>query len=372
VLGPTITREGLRDLDGQLELRGVIWTAPDRTERRADFGYSGRLEFRFGESRRLTVGAQAARLAQPIEPHPLSSSEVGWAAFLVQRDYRDYYQAQGFGGYASYAAGRGFSLHASLRRDYEQSVPAADPVSVFRNESWRPNTLVDDGHYLALRFGFDYGWLVRGWWERNRSTDAAPIALPGEVREPIPPGRYSSSRVWLDARRYDRWNPSVRTSARVLAGGWVGGDPLPIQRRLSLGGPDLFPGYGFRSQSCAPAAFTEPARPALCDRMIALQLEIRTRARIGLPISATAPYLIGLQRLLGIRDPDVVVFGDAGKAWVTGEGPGRIPNNRIPVLREWQYDFGLGLDFGGLGFYLAQPLTKGLPLTFTARLQQRF
>jgi len=105
--------------------------------------------------------------------------------------------------------------------------------------------------------------------------------LPGEVREPIPPGRYSSSRVWLDVRRYDRWNPSVRTSARVLAGGWVGGDPLPIQRRLSLGGPDLFPGYGFRSQSCAPAAFSEPARaPGLHPGRIAERLH-RLMAALG-------------------------------------------------------------------------------------------
>ncbi|MGQ0704432.1 MAG: hypothetical protein ACT4PM_15060 [Gemmatimonadales bacterium] len=383
VLGPTITREGLPNLDARLDFRGIIWTAPDRTDRRADFGYRGRLEFRFGEDRRLTVGAQASRRIVPIEPEPLSGNEAGWAAFLLQRDYRDYYQARGFGGSVSYAATRWLTLQGSLRRDHEASVPAADPVSVFRNEAWRPNPLIDDGHYLTVRLGLELdtrndslnagaGWRIQGYWERSRSTDASPLALPVEVRDPIAPGPYSSSRVRIDVRRYDRLNPSVRTSARVLAAGWVSGNPLPVQRRMSLGGPDLLPGYQFRRQSCVPATFTEAAAPALCDRLLAVQLEVRSRARLGLPIPTSNPYLSAVQRLLAIQDPDVVVFGDAGKAWVTGDGPGRVPNNRIPVLREWDYDVGLGLDFGGLAFYVAQPLSKGLPLTFTVRLQQRY
>ena len=80
----------------------------------------------------------------------------------------------------------------------------------------------------------------------------------------------------------------------------------------------------------------------------------------------------GLQRLFAIREPDLVFFGDAGKAWITGEGPGRVPNDRIPELREWQSDLGVGIDAGGLGFYLAQPLNQGFPLRFTLRLQSRF
>jgi len=42
------------------------------------------------------------------------------------------------------------------------------------------------------------------------------------------------------------------------------------------------------------------------------------------------------------------------------------------VLREWEYDAGVGVDAGGLGFYLALPLNMGRPITFTMRLQRRF
>jgi hypothetical protein len=383
VFGPSVVREGLPNLDARLDLRGIGWTAPDRTDRRADYGYSGRLQLRFGNTRRLTLQGQVYRVISPTEEQPLSATEAGWGAFLFQRDYRDYYQSQGVSGFASYRLGHGLTLNSSLRRDLEKSVAAGDPISVFRNDSWRPNPLADDGHYLSLRLGFDFdtrnereapasGWLVRGFWERSRSDDAAPLSLPPEVRDPIAPGRYAFSRFWLDARRYARFNPSIRTSARVLAGGWLSGDPLPVQRRLSLGGPDILPGYPFRSQNCAPLALADPARPALCDRMIAVQLEVRTRTRVGLPIPSPDPYLTGLQRLFAIREPDIIIFGDAGKAWITGEGPGRVPNNRIPVLREWEYDVGFGVDAGGLGFYLSQPLNGGRPLTFTMRLQRRF
>jgi hypothetical protein len=382
VLGPTFSREGLRDLDAKLDLRGIVWTAPDRTNRRADFGYAARAELRFGTKRQFVLAASANRRILPIEPQPLSPGEVGLAAVLLQRDYRDYYQAQGFGGEARYDFGR-LALHGSLRRDSERSVPATDPFSVVRDEGWRPNPLIDDGHFLTVRLGVDFdtrnqaenpahGWLVQAWWERTRSSDASPLTLPPEVRQPVPPGVYASERVWLDVRRYERLNPDVRIGGRLLAAGWVNGDPLPVQRRFSLGGPDLLPGYPFRSQSCLPASFPDPAGPALCDRMIAAQLEVRTRARIGLTAPARHPWLAAGQRLFSIRDPDIVIMGNAGKAWVTGEGPGRVPNHRIPEFREWQKDIGIGLDFGGIGIYAAQPLTRGFPLLLSARLQKRF
>jgi hypothetical protein len=42
------------------------------------------------------------------------------------------------------------------------------------------------------------------------------------------------------------------------------------------------------------------------------------------------------------------------------------------VFREWKKDIGFGFDAGGIGLYVAQPLTDGLPLTLTLRLQRRF
>lgn len=381
--GLRVTREGLRDVEARLDLSGIVWTAPDQTDRRANFGYSGRLQFGFGQQRRLRVGGHAYRLVLPIEEQPLSRNEAGWSAFLLQRDYRDFYQVHGISGHASYFLGSGLTVSTSLRRDEERSVPADDPISLLRNTEWRPNPLVDDGHYTTWRVGFDLdtrndpaiptsGWQVRTYWEQTRSNDAAPVSLPSEVRDPIAPGRYASSRIMFDVRRYARINPSVRAAVRVLGAGWISGDPLPVQRRISLGGPDILPGYGFRSFNCVPASLVDPSQPALCDRMLAGQIELRSRTHIGLPFATSDPYVTALQRLLGIREPDIVVFGDLGKSWITGEGPGRVPNDRIPLFREWAGDVGFGFDAGGIGLYLAQPLTEGRPLLFSVRLQRRF
>lgn len=383
VFGPTIAREGLPDVDGRLDLRGVVWTAPDRTDRRGDFGYLSRLEFRFGEARRLTVGGRLYRLVSPTEELPLSRSESGWASFLIQRDYRDYYQASGIGGYASFALTRSLQLEGSIDHADDRSIPANDPVSLFRNQSWRPNSLIDDGHFTTWRAGVSLdtrndvaqptaGWLLHARFEHGQSGDAAPLTLPPDVRDPIAPGRYAFSHVWFDIRRFARFDPTIRTSLRVVGGGWVSGDPLPVQRRLSLGGPDILPGYSFRALNCVPPGFTDPADPALCDRMLAAQLEVRARSGIALPLRTNDPYLTGLQRLLGLTEPDLVVFGDAGNAWLAGDGPGRVQSSRIPNLGEWKYDVGLGLDAGGVGVYVAQPLTDGLPIRLVFRLQRRF
>lgn len=383
VFGPTIAREGLPDVDGRLDLRGVVWTAPDRTDRRGDFGYLSRLEFRFGEARRLTVGGRLYRLVSPTEENPLSRSESGWASFLVQRDYRDYYQATGLGGYASFALTPSLRLEASIDRADERSIPANDPVSLLRNQSWRPNSLIDDGHFTSLRAGISLdtrndvaqptaGWLLHARVEHGKSDDAAPLTLPPDVRDPVGPGTYAFSHIWFDIRRYARFDPTIRTSLRFVGGGWVSGDPLPVQRRLSLGGPDILPGYSFRALSCVPPGFNDPANPALCDRLLAAQLEVRARSGIALPIRTNDPYLTGLQRLLGLNEPDLVVFGDAGNAWLAGDGPGRVKSSRIPNLGEWKYDIGLGLDAGGVGVYVAKPLTDDLPLRLVLRLQRRF
>jgi len=99
-----------------------------------------------------------------------------------------------------------------------------------------------------------------------------------------------------------------------------------------------------------------PAHVHIAPRVLAFDIETDAKA----------------QRLLAIREPDVVIFADAGKSWITGDGPGRIPNDRIPVLREWASDIGFGFDAGGIGLYISQPLTGGRPLTLTARLQRRF
>jgi hypothetical protein len=194
------------------------------------------------------------------------------------------------------------------------------------------------------------------------------------VIRPSPPtgGGYNTDRLSLDIRRYSRLTAALRVNGRVRADGWLAGGRLPVQRRVSLGGPDLLPGFGFRAYTCAPRGFNDPAMPALCDRMIATQLEVRTRLGLNLGYQMQDREGNRRGRFIGIEEADLVFFSDAGKAWLAGRGPGQVPPDRLPVLREWALDLGFGLDAGGIGAYLAKSISTGESVKFLVRLQRRF
>jgi hypothetical protein len=370
----------------RLDLRGILRTAGESTELRSDFGYVVRADLRFGSAPEFGVGGRLYSQVEAIEDQPLSATESGWSAFLLQRDYRDYYEREGVAGMAFVQATRALRVELSLSRDAERSVRAIDPWSLLRNsDRWRRNPLIDDGHYFTTGVQVDFdtrndrdrpstGWMIRGRFEHSTSDDIAPVALPLEVRPGLPTGGgYRTDRVSLDVRRYSRLTPGLRVNARIRADGWVAGSRLPVQRRLSLGGPDLLPGFDFRSTTCAPRGFSDPSNPALCDRMIATQVEVRTR--LGLNLGYRMPDREGTRpgRFIGIEEADLVFFSDAGKAWLAGSGPGQVPVNRIPVLNEWALDVGLGLDAGEIGAYLAKSVSQGgEPVKFVVRLQRRF
>jgi hypothetical protein len=385
VFGPQLEWRFNNQLTGRLDIRGILRTASDDDQLREDFGYFARAELRIAGPRGMGLGTRAYSVVNAIEDQPLSRDEVGWSAFLFQRDQRDYFLQKGITGYFYAYPARQLRFEASLRYDKEESVRANDPWSLFRNsDRWRPNPLIDDGHYttaaliLELDTRNDRDVPTSGWWirtlvERSWSNDVAPVALPVAVRAAIPTaGDYSFNRVTFDLRRYNRIAANLQMGSRIFASGYAGGDPLPIQRRVSLGGSDLLPGYDFRAFACAPDGFNDPAVPALCDRMMVAQIDFRTRLDLGLGYRWRDETRREVDRFIGIDQADLVVFLDAGKGWLSGDGPGRVQDDRVPSLNEWKADVGVGLDAGGLGIYLARALTDGQPVRVGFRLQRRF
>ncbi len=367
----------------RVDLQGILRTAGNADDR-SDFGYVAGVDYRVQGKPEFGVSGRLYSQVEPIEDQPLSASEAGWSAFLLQRDYRDYLEREGVGGTAYVQPHRAWRFEFGMSRDAERSVRATDPWSLLRNsDRWRRNSLIDDGHYFitSLQLAFDTrndqdrpttGWIIRARFEHSTSDDIAPVALPAVVR-PNPPtgGGYATDRISLDVRRYARLTPGLQMNARLRADGWIAGDRLPIQRRVSLGGPDILPGFGFRAFTCAPRGFSDPANPALCDRTLATQVEFRTR--LGLNLGYRLPDREGSRgRLIGIEEADLVIFGDAGKAWLAGSGPGQVPVDRLPVLKEWEFDVGVGIDADGIGAYLAKSLSEEEPVKFVVRLQRRF
>jgi hypothetical protein len=383
-VGPSFTVQTGEAGEFRLDARAIFRTENDQTDQLPPYAFLVRLEWEGRAGWRPGAGLRWHSTVEPIEEQPLSRAEVGWSTLLFGRDYRDYLEVLGVEASTWLHPFRPLRLGASLRVEDQQTVPASDPFTLFRQpDPWRANPLIDDGTYTSVRLDARYdsrnnqptptrGWLASAWIEHTAGDDVAPITLPSEVREPLPTQSYGFARVGFDLRKYLRVNQSLRANLRVLGGGWIGGDPLPVQRRVSLGGSDLLPGHPFRHQRCAPASYTDPSLAALCDRFLAVQTEVRFRFPLALRDLYGSRELLILDRLFGGEQADLVVLGDMGKAWLTGDGPGKVPNNRVPVLREWEYDVGLGLDLDGLAVYVAKSLSTGESPRITFRLQRRF
>ncbi|HYC31746.1 MAG TPA: hypothetical protein VEB59_05615 [Gemmatimonadales bacterium] len=381
VFGPTFELRPTPRSALKLDLRGVLRTAGEGSRLSSDFGYNGRLEYRSGD---FGVAGRFYSELDATEDQPLSDGESGWSAFLLQRDYHDYFERRGIGASLWMQPSRPLRVELSIRRDHESSVRATDPWSLFRNrEQWRRNPLVDDGHFVTAGLELDYdtrnerdapstGWLVRARVEHSHSGDVTPVVLPATVRPALPLDDYEFQQILLDVRRYSRLTPELRVNTRLRAVGWLGGDRLPVQHRVSLGGTDLLPGYDFRAFACAPTGFVDRAFPALCDRSITAQVEFRTRVGLNLGYRIPDRDGSGTGRFIGIEEADLVFLGDAGKAWLAGEGPEQVPAGRIPSLDEWKFDLGVGLDAGAIGAYLAKGLSEGESVKLVVRLQRRF
>jgi hypothetical protein len=369
---------------------GVFRTARSISGECCDLGYNARVELRAGGRRFVTLSARAFDLVTPVEDWGLRNNEVGWEAFLVRRDYRDYYRDNGVAARLSWQVEAPLGLSLEIRREYQATLSARDPWTLTRTgRAWRPNPPIDNGHYTTItpaltldsrndRDNPTSGWYLRGAVDVSSSHDVRPQAgVPPAVRAAIPTvGGYTFSRGFFDLRRYNRISAQGRLNFRLVLAGWLGGDPLPLQKRLSIGGPEPLPGYDFRQSTCN-GAITDSAfadtKVAACDRVIAIQAEYRghvsLRSRYD-PETGQGEGLGYVTRFL--RGPDFVVFGDAGQGWLVGTGPGRVSSGRLPGLDGWIADLGLGVDWGGFGVYVAKAINAGQPVRLTARLEHRF
>ncbi len=369
----------------KLDLAGILRTSTDRTDSRSDFGYRTGLEWRRHGEVSYGLGGKAWSAIEVIPDQTLSRAESGWSSILVQEDQYDYYDDQGIGVYAFLIPARQFRVDLSWYSEQQSSVPAVDPWSLFVNDSrWRPNPLIDDGTYSITTLGLtldtrdserqpQLGWYAKASTEFASSDNVAPVTLPPGLRQPLPTdGSYNYSMLTLDVRRYLRLSPDDRLSGRGYFSGWIGGGALPMQRRLSLGGPSILPGDAFRQVNCTPPGFDNPSQASLCDRTMFFQVEFRHRLNLGWHYTLSKGSEGSASRVIGIQAADLVFLSDVGSAWLTGSGPGHVPNNKLPSADYWSADIGAGIDFGFLGAYLAKSVTDDGPLRVSLRLQRRF
>ena len=353
-----------------------------------DVGHDITSELRFGRRTGPAFGGRLFNTIEPVESWQLSETETSLAAFLFRRDYRDYYANRGVTGYGRLYAGRNASLTGSFSDQRWDTRDLFNPFTIFRGDAtWRPNPPMDVGrmHVGNATLRYDTrtdreeprsGFFVVVDAEHGQGTLTS--LAPTSVARPYNAGDdIQYNRGFVDARSYLMLSPSGQISLRVVGGGWLSGDALPMQRRLSVEGPSTLPGFDFRDVNgpfdTGTCSVGSPlGRPAECDRIALAQIEYRGALNIDI-----GDWREDAGRFIGARsDASWVMFFDAGRGWMVGAPAGddlTYPKDELPPLDTFRTDVGLGFDFGGLGVYAAKSLSRSEePVNFFLRLQRRF
>jgi hypothetical protein len=363
------------------------WTA-------LNVGHDVTVQVGLGRDLSIAVGARAFDIVSPVEAWQLRDGEVGLASFFLHRDYRDYWARHGGAAYVTLRVGEAFSITPSYSEERWSTLPERDPFTLFRGgQQWRPNPVVDEGRFrlTSARFAYDTrtdvddpssGWHVVADVEHGRSADVRLAPTPADVRDPESgSARVEYTRVFLDARRYNRVSPDGQLNLRLVTGGWLDGDELPMQRRFALGGAGSLAGYDFRRPPskdvllCGGTALL--GRPGLCERFALAQIEYR--GALAFRFSSEGGFDDEEDkrdwRLYYSRKGEWVVFVDAGRGWLVGPRSGEVqyPSGRIPPLSSFRTDVGAGLDFELIGFFVAKSVSDAkTPANFFVRLRHRF
>ena len=380
-----------------VEAFGVVRTADPVRWGEGTLGHTARAEVQFGKPIGVAVGGHLFDVVAPTESWQMGDGEIGLASVVMRRDYRDYYSRHGGEIFLRLQGGNDVDLTTTFSDEQWGDRRDRNPWSLFRRgESWRPNPQMDVGtmHLLSTRLRIDTrereGSPFAGWYLTVELESGAgrltrfgapifTIRFPAILPLAVPsPEAVQYTRGFFDLRRFNRISPNTNLNFRLVAGGWLGGDALPTQRKFSVGGPGTLPGYAFRevignddALQCS-RGIVQSGSPGQCDRVALAQIELRSR------------FLAGVLRDDGPDDwwrpglnhhADWVLFADAGRGWLVGPSDGSVTFGKgsLPAFGSFKSDIGLGLDFGGLGLYVTKAITDATePVRFFARLQRRF
>lgn len=344
-----------------LEARAVYRTRSGFRIHPRDFGHDVRIEQFLAGHRGIAVGAGIHRLVDPIESGGLSDTENSLATFILHQDYRDHYARRGWRGYVRFVGTtRPYEARIEYRDEYHHSMDPGTPWSLIRNDHvWRPQPEVARGDLRSISGSFRWdsrndpsdpvaGWLVRVDVEQGLGGTLGYVDPQRAVDSEF-------TTVGLDARRYLRLSPRSRVAVRLKAEGSPDTGPLPTQRQRTLGGEGGLPGYplfrfdcGARSEGPGPEGFFPYYG---CDRVLLLQAEYR----FALLTDPDFARRVGLDFDL-FGTPELVLFADAGRAWIEARGLNGRHEVGPRVLRS---DVGIGLRMGLIGLYIAAPLSTG-------------
>ena len=392
MIGP-VFHDSVKAADLNASVMGIIRSADTFHWDDQNLGHRATAEMRVGCGRGYALGASSYDVITAVEPWQLPDPDAGLAAFFGHRDFRDYFNRHGAKAVATFNMSARSSLAFEWSDERWSSVDARRVFSVFGNgKSWRANPVVDAGrfHLGVLRANIDTrnnvinpstGWLIVAEYERGTgtTTDLGPTS---PLTRPIVPPQITYGRALVDLRRYNRLSPTTWINGRLMLGGWLHGDELPLERRFSVGGIGTVPGFDFRkyypgtidASECSNGGIVPAGNPAQCDRVALAQLEYRNELHSSLLDFLNARPI----RLRGIGftvRPTAVAFVDAGRGWLVGPSLEtlRYSSHSFPRFGTFRTDVGLGLDLGIFGVYVAKAVSSSKePANVFLRVRRRF
>ena len=357
-----------------------------------NLGHSVKTELSIGRGPGVAIGGRLFDVVDAVEEWQLSDTEVGLASFFLHRDFRDYFNRHGGSGFVRLTPFRGLDLIGSLSDERWSTRSTLDPFTLFRNgQGWRANPAMDEGRFhiangtlrIDTRTSEDdprSGWNITADYEHGSGrTTSFATTTPG-VRDADLDDVTRYARGFLDLRRYNRLSPEGQLNFRVVAGGWLNGDELPLQRRFSLGGPGSLAGYPFRRtgtgddvRQCSNGVEIPLGMPAQCERMILMQAEYR--GDLWMSLFGEWDWDDSWHSGGWHHRAQWVVFTDAGRGWLVGprQGEMQYEKDQLPSLGTFKTDVGIGFDTGLIGLYIAKSVTDSKePPNFFIRVGRRF
>ncbi len=198
-------------------------------------------QYSIGGDGLIEAGGEVYSLTDTNDEWLIGRTENDLAAFFFHRDYRDYYDREGFSLYTGhYLNTQRFSTHFRVQylNEIHSSMPNRTDWALFvRDRSFRLNPPIDEGRLNAIRVAFNLS-----------SVKPAPSRIDGwsllasmEYSSPSLNSDMDYTQYILDVRRYYPISRYDNFNVRFRAGSSEG--DLPVQRIFELGGLGTLPAY---------------------------------------------------------------------------------------------------------------------------------
>lgn len=198
-------------------------------------------QFVAGSNNLLELGGEIYTLTDTKDEWIIDRAENDLAAFFLQRDYRDYYDREGFSLYAGHYLNTD-KISTHLRVQYLNELQSSmrnrtDWALFVRDRSFRVNPDIDEGRLNAIRVALN----VSSVQPSPRRISGWRVLTAMEYASPSLNSDLDYTQYIVDVRRYQPISNYDNLNLRLRAGSSERN--LPVQRSYEIGGLGTLPAF---------------------------------------------------------------------------------------------------------------------------------